>query len=144
MRLVRYNPFKETAFTRNPLNNLFNDSFFNTLPDKDNDWYPAVDILNGKNDVILNIELPGINKDNISMNIEDKVLTIKGERKFESEEKKDCYLRKERSYGNFERSFNLSDDVLTDGVKADFKDGVLKVTLKKDTTKKQVRQITIN
>ncbi|MCD4722066.1 MAG: Hsp20/alpha crystallin family protein [Desulfobacula sp.] len=140
MRLVRYNPINELAFW----GNAFNDSFFNTKPKTNESWYPAVDILNEKDDVVLNIELPGVKKENISINIEDRVLTIKGERKFENKEKKDSYLRKERSYGSFKRSFTLSDDVLIDEVNADFQDGVLKLTLKKDTAKEEVKQITIN
>ncbi|MBU8848583.1 MAG: Hsp20/alpha crystallin family protein [Desulfobacterales bacterium] len=140
MRLVRYNPMNELAFW----GNSFNDSFFNTKPKTEESWYPAVDILNEKDNVVLNIELPGVKKEDISVNIEDRVLTIKGERKFENEEKKDSYFKKERSYGSFKRSFSLSDDVLTDNVDADFKDGVLKLTLKKDNTKEEIKQITIN
>ncbi len=140
MRLVRYNPLNELAFW----GNAFNDSFFNSKPKVNESWYPAVDIMNEKNDVVLNIELPGVKKENISIKIEDRVLTIKGERNFENEEKKDNYLRKERTYGSFKRSFSLSDDVLIDEVNADFQDGVLKLTLKKDTAKEEVKQITIN
>jgi len=140
MKLVRYNPFNELAFW----GNTFNDSFFNTKPKTNESWYPAVDIMNEKDDVVLNIELPGVKKENISINIEDRVLTIKGERNFENEEKKDYYVIKERSYGSFKRSFSLSDDVLIDEVNADFQDGVLKLTLKKDTAKEDVKQITIN
>jgi len=142
MKLVRYNPINELAFWGNSFNDFFNDSFFKTKTDEP--WYPAVDILNEKEAVVLNMELPGIKKEDISVNIEDRVLTIKGERKFESEEKKDRYFRKERSYGSFKRSFSLSDDVLIDDVNAEFKDGVLKLTLKKDNTKEEVKQITIN
>ena len=142
MKLVRYNPFNEPAFWKNSFNDFFNDDFFKT--ETSESWHPAVDILNEKDNVVLNVELPGLKKENISVNIEDRVLTIKGERKFENEEKKDCYYRKERSYGSFKRSFSLSDDVLIDDVAADFKDGVLKLTLKKDTTKEEVKQITIN
>jgi len=144
MRLLRYNPLNRPTFWENSFNDFFNDSFFNTKPKSDGSWYPAVDIFNEKNDVVLNVELPGVNKENISINIEDRVLTIKGERKFEHEDKKDLFYRKERSYGSFSRSFSLSDDVLVDDVNADFKDGVLKVTLKKDMTKEEVKQITIN
>ncbi len=142
MKLVRYNPFNETAFWGNSFNDFFNDSFFKSKTN--GSWYPAVDILNEKDTVVLNVELPGLKKEDISVNIEDRVLTIKGEKKFETEEKKDCYYRKERSYGSFKRSFSLSDDVLIDEVAADYKDGVLKLTLKKDTSKEEVKQITIN
>ncbi len=142
MRLVRYNPLNELAFWGNSFNNFFNDSLSQTKTNES--WYPAVDILNEKDDVVLNIELPGVKKEDIFVNIEDRVLTIKGERKFENEDKTDNYFRKERVYGNFKRSFNLSDDVLIDDVNADFQDGVLKLTLKKDNTKEEVKQITIN
>jgi len=143
MRLVRYNPFNELDFPGNSFHSLFNDSFLNPTFDTEKSWYPAVDILNEKDEVILNVELPGMNKDDISVDIKDRILTIKGEKKFEHEEKKDHYLRKERSYGSFKRAFSLSDDVLTDDVTADFKDGILKVTLKKDTESKAVKQISI-
>ncbi|WP_299978054.1 Hsp20/alpha crystallin family protein [Desulfobacula sp.] len=142
MKLVRYNPINELAFRGNSFNDFY--SFFNTKPKTDESWYPAVDILNEKDTVILNIELPGVKKEDISVNIEDRVLTIKGERNFENEEKKNSYFRKERSYGSFKRAFTLSDDVLIDDVDADFRDGILKLTLKKDNTKEEVKQITIN
>lgn len=144
MRLVRYNPINRPTFWENSFNTLFNDSFFNTGNKTNGTFYPAVDIYNEKDDVVLNVELPGISKEDISINIEDRVLTIKGERKFDHEDKEKHVYRKERSYGCFSRSFTLSDDVLTDDVTADFKDGVLKVTLKKDTTKEEIKQITIN
>ncbi len=144
MKLVRYNPFNELGFFSNSFNDFFNDSFFNGKTKPAASWYPAVDVLTEDEKVILNVELPGMKKEDISINIEDKVLTIKGERKVENEEKKDQYYRRERSFGSFKRSFTLSDDILTDDVSADYTDGVLKVTLKKDTTKEEVKQITIN
>jgi len=142
MKLVRYNPLTELDYWENSFNSIFRDSFLKTNTNKP--WYPAVDILNEEDNIILNIELPGVKKDDITINIKDKVLTIKGERKLENEEKKENYFRKERSYGSFNRSFNLSDDVLIDEVCADFKDGVLKVALQKDKAREEVKQITIN
>lgn len=139
MRLVRYNPFRELDFWGNSF-----DNFFKTATESDGSWYPAVDILDEKESIVLNIELAGVKKEDISIDIKNRVLSIKGERKFENKEKKESYFRKERSYGCFERSFTLSEDVLTDDVIADFKDGVLKVCLKKNKTKEDVRQITIN
>ncbi len=144
MRLVRYNPFNELDFWGNSFNRCFNDSISTKTTKTGERWYPAVDILNEQDSIVLNVELPGVKKEDISINIEDKVLTIKGERRYENEEKKDSYYRKERSYGSFKRSFCLSDEILTDEVNADFKDGVLKVSLEKDTTKEEVKQITIN
>lgn len=142
MKLARYNPFNELTFWGNSFDDFFNEPFLKT--NNNEPWYPAVDILNEKDNVVLNIELPGVKKEDISVNIEERVLTIKGEKKFDAEEKKDGYYRKERSYGSFKRTFRLSDDVLIDDVNADFTDGVLTLTLKKDTVKEEVKQITIN
>ncbi len=142
MRLVRYNPLNELAFWGNSFNHFFNDPVFKS--ETNQSWSPAVDILNNEDSVVLNIELPGLKKEDISVKIEERVLTIQGERKTDSEENKENYYRRERTYGNFKRSFNLSDDVLIDDVNADFNDGILKLTLKKDTTKEELKQITIN
>ncbi len=142
MKLARYNPFNEIDFWGNSLNSFFNDSITRTK--KADNFNPAVDIVSKDDTIMLNVELPGMNKEEISINIEEKVLTIKGERKFENEDKKDTYYRRERSYGSFKRAFTLSEDILTDEVSADYKAGVLTVTLKKDTTKEEVKQITIN
>ncbi len=142
MRLVRYNPFNELAFWGNSFNDFFNDSVLKTKNSES--WYPAVDILNEKENVVLNIELPGLKKEDISVKIEDRVLTIEGERKIDNEETRENYYMRERTYGSFKRSFNLSDDVLIDDVDASFKDGILKLTLKKDNTKEELKQITIN
>jgi HSP20 family protein len=142
MRLIRYNPLNELALWGNSFNNFFNDDLFK--PETDKSWYPAVDILNEKESVVLNIELPGLKKEDISVKIEDRVLTIEGERKIDNEKTRENYYRRERTYGSFKRSFNLSDDVLIDDVDASFKDGILKLTLKKDNTKEELKQITIN
>ncbi len=142
MRLVKYTPFNELGFWRNSANDFFNDAFLKAKAN--NFWYPAVDVLDEKDNVVINVELPGVKKEDIAVNIEDRVLTIKGERKFENKEKKGSYHRQERSFGSFERSFCLSDDMQTDEVDADFKDGILKLALKKDKTKEEVKQITIN
>lgn len=142
MRLVKYNPLNEMAFWGNSFNDFFNDSVFKTKNSES--WYPVVDILNEKECVVLNIELPGLKKEDISVKIEDRVLTIEGERKIDNEKTRENYYRIERTYGCFKRSFNLSDDVLIDGVDASFKDGILKLTLKKDNTKEELKQITIN
>lgn len=142
MKLVRYNPFNELNLWNHAWNDFFNDTGVKTR--RNGSWYPAVDILNEDDNVVLNVELPGLNKDDISVKIEDRVLTIEGERNTDNEEKKNNYYRRERTYGSFKRSFHLGDDVLVDDVNADFKDGILKLTLKKDRTKEEIKQITIN
>jgi HSP20 family protein len=141
MRLVRYNPLNELSVFRNAFDDFFTDAY---RPRETKAWYPAVDIKSNEETVELSVELPGINKEDIAVNIEDKVLTISGERTFADEENKENYYRRERRYGSFKRAFTLSDDILTDEVTADYVDGVLKVTLKKDTVKEAVKQITVN
>ena len=142
MKLVRYNPFYDVDFFGNTFNSFFNDGL--TSPKRSKLWSPVVDIASNDDEVMINVELPGINKEDIHVNIENNILTIKGERKSETEDKKETYHRKEMVYGSFKRSFSLSDDILTDDVSADYKDGILKITLKKDKTKEEVKQITIN
>ncbi len=142
MRLVRYNPFNELSVFKNAFDDFFTDPVFKTRETKD--WAPSVDIVSKDDNVTLSVDLPGIKKEDISVNIEDKVLTISGERKFEEEDKKENYYRRERRYGSFKRAFSLSDNILTDEVSADYVDGVLKISLRKETVKEEVKQITVN
>lgn len=142
MRLVRYNPFNELSIFKNTFDDFFTDPVFKNRETKA--FSPAVDILNKADAVELNVELPGFSKDDIKVNIEDRVLTISGEYKDETENKEKTYYRRERRYGSFKRAFSLSEDVLTDEVTADYKDGILKITLKKDTAKDEVKQIAIH
>jgi len=92
-------------------------------------WYPAVDIQEKDGKYILKAELPGMKKDDIHVDIENGVLSIKGERKLEDEEKKENYHRIERVYGTFRRSFRLPENVKEDQIKAKYKDGILEITL---------------
>lgn len=142
MRLVRYNPLNELSVFRNAFDDFFIDPVFKTREVKS--WAPAVDILDKGDAVEINVEIPGMDKEKIKVNIEDRVLTIAGEHKTETEEKKDNYYRRERKTGSFKRAFTLSEEILTDEVAADYKDGILKITLKKNTAKEEVKQITIN
>ena len=142
MRLVRYNPLNTPAIFRNAFEDFFTDPVLKTKTDTT--WQPAVDIRNGDDIVELAVDLPGMSKEDIKVNIEDKVLTISGERTLDGEKDKEEYYRRERKTGSFKRSFTLSDDILTDEVTAEYTDGVLRVTLKKDTVKEAVKQITIN
>jgi HSP20 family protein len=92
---------------------------------------PAVDLYEEKDDIVVKAELPGIDKDNIEVNLTDHTLTIKGEKKKEEEIKEENYYRSERSYGSFVRTLELPKDVRTDKVKASFKNGILEVRLPK-------------
>lgn len=95
-------------------------------------WSPAVDITEDEMEYLIKAELPEVKKEEVKVNVENGVMTISGERKFEKEEKNKKYHRIERSYGSFMRSFTLPEGTSGEKVSAEFKDGVLKVHLPKD------------
>jgi HSP20 family protein len=97
-------------------------------------FVPAVDIREKDNAFLLEAELPGMKKEDIKLDVKEGVLTIRGERNYEHEEKKDNYTRVERCYGTFHRSFTLPDHVETEKIDATYKDGILTVTLPKNET----------
>lgn len=92
---------------------------------------PIVDVFEEKDDIVIKAELPGIEKDNVEVNLTDHTLTIKGEKKKEEEVKEENYYRAERSYGSFLRTLDLPKDVHADKVKASFKNGILEVRMPK-------------
>lgn len=98
------------------------------------DWVPAVDILEGENEIVIKAELPGLEAKDVTIAVENNVLILKGKRHAETEVKKESYHRMERSYGAFCRSFALPAALDSDKAKADFKDGVLTITLPKKET----------
>lgn len=95
------------------------------------DWTPRVDISETDTEFSIKAEIPGVEKENVSVSVESRVMTIRGEKKQEKEEKDKTLHRVERRYGSFTRSFTLPDSADEKGVKAAFKDGVLTVTVKK-------------
>lgn len=106
---------------------------------------PSVDLYEEKDDIVVKVELPGMEKDNIEVNLTDNRLTIKGEKKKEEEVKKENYYRSERSYGSFIRAVELPRDVQADKIKAVFKNGVLEVRLPKtEEAKKKETKIKID
>jgi HSP20 family protein len=118
-----------------PGKDLF-DWFFEdvTLPHfwtAEREWVPALDVSETENEVIVKAELPGMDVKDIDIALTEGLLTIKGERKLEKEEKKENYHRIERQFGSFARSLNLGAKVRTDGIEAAYKDGILTVTLPK-------------
>lgn len=142
MRLVRYNPLNELSLFRNTFDSFFTDHA--NCSAKSPAWQPAADILNKEDRIELTLDLPGMSKKDIKVSIEDRVLTISGERQYENTDKSEKFYRRERRYGSFKRSFTLSEDLLTEEVDAGFTNGVLKVTLKKNEAKETVKQITVN
>ena len=94
-------------------------------------WTPAVDIAELDNEFVVKVELPGINKDDVKITLESNILTIRGEKKEETNVKEENYHRVERTYGSFQRSFKLPTTVKGDNIDATYKDGILTVTLPK-------------
>jgi len=108
-------------------------------------WSPKVDVYETQESYVLNAELPGLKKEEINIDVNDNILTINGEKKFEEKVEKDSYVRVERNYGSFSRSFTLSDDVNTESIQASYKEGVLELTLpKKEEAKPKEIKVEIN
>ena len=128
MNLVHFNPFKEmdSLFSRfrNDMNGDFNLQSFTQ-----SDWVPPVDINESDKDFLITVEVPQIDKDDIKVQVQNGMLNISGERKYENEDKK--AHRIERYYGSFQRSFKLPDNVKEDKIHADHKNGVLYLSLPK-------------
>lgn len=98
---------------------------------------PKIEMYEDKNEVVVKAELPGIKKEDLEVNLQENILTIRGERKNEKEEKEKGYYYSERSYGFFERSFEIPEKVLHDKIKASFKDGILEIRLAKSEEAKR-------
>ncbi|UCF30752.1 MAG: Hsp20/alpha crystallin family protein [bacterium] len=127
-------PFRELMALQDRMNRLFTGNFGREGTEQDLEaatWAPPVDIYETKDDIVVNVEVPGIAKDLISVEVKDDVLAIRGERPFEKGMTKEQYHRMERAYGKFRRSFILGTPVQIDGVRAAYKDGVLEITLPK-------------
>jgi HSP20 family protein len=130
MRLVPYIRKSEAPAFSNLFEDFFNDFPFDSYsPEQKENWIPAVDILEKEGNLILRAELPGMNEKNIDLKLEGNTLTIKGERKIDKEDKKNNYHRVESFYGSFTRSFRLPETVDLDKISADYKNGVLTVTI---------------
>ncbi len=140
MSLVRWNPARELATwpsdlfgIQREINKMF-DGVFRGTGDEDysfSSWTPAVDIAEHDDEYLVKVELPGVNKDEVKLTLENNILTIRGEKKQEKETKKENYHRVERSYGSFQRSFTLPAAVKSDKIDASYKDGILTVSLPK-------------
>lgn len=134
----------EFRFLADRLNPLFNEFFPAEYREQTVmlDWLPAIDIYENDNSIIINAELPGMDKKDVDINVTDNMLTIKGEKKFDKQIKKDNYHKCERCYGTFSRTFTLPDSVNPDDVKAQFKNGILEVSIPKKERSKP-KEITI-
>ncbi len=131
--VATWSPFEDLVNMQRELGHVFDSLFtdFDANGSFVNQWAPHVDVMEHKDAYLIKAELPGVKKDDVKIVVQDSVLKIKGEKNQENEEKDSNYHRIERSYGSFERSFNLPTGVKSDKIDATYKDGVLTVTLPK-------------
>jgi len=142
MSVIKYTPF--TDFETFPAGlRLFQDTVNRMFTEPNSrPWVPAVDILETENELVLKADVPDVDMKDIDVRVENGTLTLRGERKFEAEKNTGSFHRVERSYGSFERAFTLPETVNFEAVKADYKNGVLTITLPKKEVAKP-RQIKI-
>ena len=133
MSLIKWNPFAELETLQENVNRLFHEAAGRSRrePPIERAWAPVVDVVTDEEKIVVKAELPGMKREDIDVELTGDALSIRGERKFENEEKKDDYVRMERAYGRFERSFTLGVPVKASEIKAAYKDGVLEVTIPK-------------
>jgi HSP20 family protein len=140
MALVRWEPARELGTLQSEMNRLFSTFFDDQGPTNGaRRWAPAVDVLERDDSIVLKADLPGVDHDDVSIEVSDNLLTISGHRQSEAQEKKEGYFRIERSYGAFSRSIGLPQGVDADRIEASFDKGVLDVTVPKPEERKPRR-----
>ena len=145
MVVTRWDPFRELASLQNRVNSLFQD-YGRTGQDEltaSGSFVPPVDVYEDEHKVTLKLEIPGINQDDVDIRLENNTLTVRGERKFEKEEKEENFHRIERRYGSFYRAFTLPNTVDSENVNANYDNGVLTIKLAKKAEAKP-KQIKVN
>jgi HSP20 family protein len=142
--LSRFEPFRGASSLQDQINRLFSD-VFDRPADESNltSWAPAVDIFETEHELVVKADLPDINPKDLDIRVENNILSIRGERKFESKVSEDKYLRVERAYGSFSRSFSLANTVNSEAINADYQNGVLTLTVPKREEAKP-KQIKVN
>jgi HSP20 family protein len=135
MAIIRWDPFREMTQVQNQINRLVDQVWSG----RQESWLPAVDVFDTKDAVVLKAELAGMDPDDIQMEVEDNVLTIKGERRFEEKVDEERYYRVERRFGSFQRSLALPQGVKAEEISAAYDDGILTVTVPKVEEEKPKR-----
>ena len=143
MAITRWDPFREVVALQNRMNSLFREFNENDNPLSTASFVPAVDIYEDPKKVVLKLEVPGMEEKDLDIRVENNTLTVKGERKFEKDEKEENFHRIERRYGTFYRSFTLPSTVDTENVNASYNAGILKLELNKKP-EAQPKQIKVN
>src|SRR6202043_3374753 len=140
--MIRWNRFRNTSNLQEQVNRLFESSF----PGKGEasalaTWAPVVDIYETENELVIKADLPDLRDKDIDVRVENNTLTIRGERKFEKDVNEDNYLRIERAYGSFMRSFSLPNTVSSENIRADYSNGVLTLHMAKleESKPKQIK-----
>ena len=135
MAIIRWDPFREMTSVQNQFNRLVDQMWGG----RQESWLPAVDVFDNKDAVVVKAELAGMDPDDIQIEVEDNVLTVKGERKFEETVDEERYYRVERRYGSFQRSLALPQGVKPDDISASYEDGILVITVPKVEEEKPKR-----
>jgi len=149
MTIVRWDPFRNVSTLQDRINRIFDEATVRSQNYDDEvskcDWRPIVDIYDTEKAIIINAELPGLSRDDITLGVKENILTLKGERKADNEVKEENYYRQERCFGTFERAFTLPGTVDFEKIKANFKDGILMIEIPKPEEKKPKQiSITVN
>ncbi|MBI5344803.1 MAG: Hsp20/alpha crystallin family protein [Deltaproteobacteria bacterium] len=134
MGLVKWDPFKDLFFLQERMSRIFDEALMQYKGGggiTGGVWYPPVDIYETEDAIILKAELPGVDRKHVTIEVNENLITLKGERKFEKNLAEENYHRMERFYGTFQRVFNLPNAVEKNDVKASFKDGVLEIIVLK-------------
>src|SRR6202047_2389063 len=142
--LSRFEPFRGASSLQDQINRLLNDVF--ERPGEESNltsWAPAVDIYETEHELVVKADLPEVDAKELDVRVENNLLTIRGERKFEKKVNEDNYLRVERAYGSFSRSFSLANTVNAEAIKADYQNGVLTLSIPKREEAKP-KQIKVN
>jgi HSP20 family protein len=144
--IARLEPFRGLSTLQDQFNRLFTESFRNHSEESAlTTWAPAVDIYETPNELVVKADLPDVNEKDIDVRVENNLLTIRGERKFEKSVSEENFLRVERTYGAFSRSFSLPNTVNAEAIGAEYKNGVLTVTLpKREESKPRQVKVTVN
>ena len=143
MAITRWDPLREVAALQNRVNSLFRDFNEGESSMTTTNFIPAVDIYEDERKIVLKVDVPGMQEKDLDVSVENNTLTVKGERKFEKEEKEENFHRIERRYGSFFRAFTLPTTVEAENIDAKYENGVLKLELKKKP-EAQPKQIKVN
>lgn len=148
MSLIRWDPFSNIATLQDRINRLFEDAFPRAADDEEDlsagaAWRPYTDIFETEAGVTILVDLPGVEKEDVSVEVKENILTIKGNRTFKETVDESKYYRRERNHGSFQRSFGMRGTIAPEKIKASFKNGVLKIELARPQEEKP-RQVSVD